>query len=58
MLQLSKEMTMKYSFSLEAAEAHYPDAYKIVPFHNGVIVFLTETTYNYNKSVLLEQENS
>ncbi len=46
---------MKYSYSMEAAQAHYPDAYKLVPFHGGVIVYLTELTYHYHKASIASQ---
>lgn len=52
MLQLSKGVRMSYSYSMEAAIAHYPDAFKIVRQGSGVIVYLTELTYQYHKTVL------
>ena len=43
---------MKYSYSMEAAIAHYPDAFKIVQHGSGVIVYLTELTYQYHRTVV------
>ena len=57
MVTTSGGFTMKYSYSMEAAVAHYPDAYKFVPFESGVIVFLTELAYHYHKAMLKTKGN-
>lgn len=43
---------MKYSYSMEAATAHYPDAFKIVKQPDGsAIIYLTELTYQYHRTI-------